>query len=219
MDRILLIIFLALTAQNVHGGDFRYAVRHPGLANALGGGEGSDWTFCGDGSILLESKTFPNRFFIGANKVGAVIKGISGPRIWEWSQTLSAVEFKQRLEEMGRASELKLISQDSLSVETRKFIETRLAIPQTLSECQADGPKAFSCGGKLQDPSMRNECCREGINKTIGIVFVYENPANPRMPFQFSYRPGSGNSVLLQRGKSPEPLRFCVTNGITTIKR
>lgn len=215
---LYLFLILCLKTHCLFAGDLRYTVKLPGLAKALASKSESDWIFCGDDRINLASKNMAQHFYVGPKKSGAIIQGLSGFNIFQWRATKTAKELNQLLTDAAQKSQLILTSDSKPpDIQTLELLDMKIDIPETLTDCLAHGPKTFQCGSMLKLKQGLRECCSAPVDKLAGFQIRWASKTSPNSIWRFRYYPGQGNSNLVAIGEK-EPVRYCVTEGITFIR-
>lgn len=206
---------LAVLSTHLIAGDLRYTIHYPGLAEALGAGDEANWMFCGDDKINLTSKFFPKHFFVGPDKTGIVLKDFPNYQIPEWHRTLSAQTFNATVTKAIKQSILITVSEEGLKTRLFPNLDSTIQIPETLKDCRESGPKTFQCNPASK--ITREGCCSEFLGKTFGFEVRWADPTRVENPWRLRYTLNIGGSTI-SKLSSNEPLRFCVTNGITWVR-
>jgi hypothetical protein len=201
-------------ASSALAGDLRRTVNYEGLGRIVGDDGAWDWIVCGNDQLHIESKHFAERFFIGPESTGVMIKGLSDHRLYQWMISLPAAELNDKIKTALNSAMVVTVRKDDTKVKKAAFSSGTVAIPHSNFDCKTSAPVTMNCNNAAGEP--RPGCCEEGVNKQFRFTADFKDESGEI--WRFRYYPGDGNSSITSRaGKGL--VRHCVTRGLIKLKQ
>lgn len=195
------------------GGDLRRTVNYEGLGSIVGDNGSWDWIVCGNDQLHIESKHFADRFFIGPEPTGVMIKGLSDHDLYQWMISVPAAELNEKITAALKAAKVVVVRKDGMKVSHATYSDSTVKIPHSNFDCKTSVPATMTCNNAAGEP--RPGCCEEGVNKQFRFTADFKDAAGE--VWRFRYYPGDGNSSITEHaGKGL--VRHCVTRGLIKLK-